>query len=94
MRYMFLFAGGALDGTGLYYDEDNTFSADHGAQAFVDTDGGAIGKQFSVLNPNPAEQQDGMKSWKRYIYETVSSEVLPDGKILIRTKFIRVAEQL
>ena len=92
MRFMFC-SPVVLYGNGLYYDQDNTYSGDHGAKPLQIPTEGAIGKQFSVLNPNPAEQQDGAKSWKRYVYETVSSEVLPDGRTLIRTKFIRLAEK-
>ena len=88
MRFMFLFSGGALDGNGLYYDEHNTYSGDHGAQAFADTDGAALGKHFTVINPSHAEHQDGKHSWRRYIYETVSREVLADGKTLIRTRYV------
>ena len=94
MHIVFQFHGGPMDGNALHYDDSHTYSGDFGAQAYADTDGGAIGRQFTVLNPDGPTDEHGKRRFTRYVYETVSAKKITgkSPKTLIKTRYIRPAD--
>jgi hypothetical protein len=94
VKYIFLFSGGPLDGSGMWGDDDEYFASnDQAARAYGSTQGGTIGKQFEVENPNtPADEKGVVWRFRRHIYEVTDTEKSESGKLLIHAKHVQAVE--
>jgi hypothetical protein len=90
MKFVFLFAGGPLDGNAFHFDNENVQPLDNefGGKAWLDTLNGTVGRQFTVQNPNtPADVQGTVWEFRRHVYE-VTNRAIRGSKILIEAKHI------
>lgn len=94
MRYVFLFSGGGLDGNALHHDDEETPNWNtEGKKAFDDTDGGTVGRQFEVINPDtPPDGQGTVWKFRCHLYEVTQRDVSKTKKILIHCKHVRGIE--
>lgn len=91
MKYVFKFHGGPLDGNALVGDEDAPKTPlDFAEQAFRETAGGEIGKEFVVENPDTPHDEHGViREFRRHVYVVEQHETSTTGKLLIHSRHVR-----
>lgn len=90
MQYTFHFHGGPLDGNAFHFDtEKPESSAEFGGQAYLDTRGGEIGRQFTVPNiDTPPDENGTVWEFRKHLYEVTDREEIDGGRLLVHAKHI------